>query len=368
MNQKLSDYDNIKESLSTKQRNAAIKAWKTIKHRERISAAKDSFKIDRYLSPNKLMLITHPEMPKIRKNNNNEVLSYSKGIISLFHKTPPDICCGNFWEIRWAYGCPLDCNYCYLRGTMRGNMKPTPLKIEHVLDAIDEAFQNIKQPSIFNSGELSDSLMYPWIMQKIVDKFEQQNKHKILLLSKMGPRNIGFLLERLRKQTVCAWSINAIEIAKKWEKAAAIPEERITAAKMMSDLGYDTRIRIDPIFPIENWKLHYEDILYRIFSNIEPKKVILGTPRGLWKTIKYAKDAKIDMSWIKFFKEDSSWGRKLQFDQRKEIYQFFYDKLNSMGYPSSRVTLCKETVRMWNEMRLEYSPMTCNCYGQKALM
>ena len=72
---------------------------------------------------------------------------------------------------------------------MKGRMKPSPLKTKHVLDVIEEAFSDIKEPSIFNSGELSDSLMYPSIMEKLVDKFEQQTKHKILLLSKMGPRS-----------------------------------------------------------------------------------------------------------------------------------------------------------------------------------
>jgi len=209
--------------------------------------------------------------------------------------------------------------------------------------------------------------MYPSLMEPIVDKFEEQSKHKIALLSKMGARNIDFLTKKLHRQTICAWSVNAIEVAKRWEKAAAPPEERIQAAKLVSEVGYDTRIRIDPIFPVANWKSHYEDILYRLLAEFTPKRIILGTPRGLWKTIKYAKEAGIDMSWAQFFKVDSSWGKKLTFDQRKEIYRFFYDKLDAMGYPKSNVTMCKETTSMWAEMRLPYVPLTCNCYGQNAL-
>ncbi len=302
--------------------------------------------------------VEHPEL------DTKTPEKFANGIVSLFHKMPSDIACGKFWELRWAYGCPLDCNYCYLRGTMKGKMKPSPLKSKHVLNAIGEAFANIKTPSIFNTGELSDSLMYPTLMEKIVDRFEEQSKHKVALLSKMGIRYIDFLLKKLRKQTICSWSINALPVAKRWEKSAADPHERIDAASMVSSTGYDTRIRIDPIFPIFEWKKHYDEIIDYLFSKFDPQRIILGTPRGLWKTIKYAEDAKIDMSWANFFNEDSSWGKKLALGQRKEIYQFLIDKLGSLGYVKSRISMCKETPEMWNELQLDYEPLTCNCYGK----
>lgn len=365
----LQDYDDKSERLpSVRQRKAAFKAWKTMRSNRQATASTGSLTIDKYLTLEKLGRIHHPELIDGKnQSQQQEVLSYSKGIISLFHKTPPDIACGRFWEVRWAYGCPLDCNYCYLRGTMRGNMKPSPLKVQQVLAALEEAFEKIQEPSIFNSGELSDSLMYPSLMEKIVDRFEQQTKHKIALLSKMGLRNIDFLTKGLRKQTICAWSINAPEVTKRWEKAAAPPEERIQAARMVSEVGYDTRVRIDPIFPIANWKMHYENLLYSLLSELEPRRIILGTPRGLWKTIKYAREAKIDMSWSNFFGEDSSWGKKLPFAQRQEIYQFFYDKLSKLGYNRDKVTMCKETTSMWDSMGLRYKSQTCNCYGPSAL-
>lgn len=367
MKEKLRKYDKTDQSPTVRQRKAAFKAWKTMRRDSREKTVQSTSKIDRYLTLQQVGQIEHPDSVEASRGvMSSDIISYSKGIVSLFHKTPPDIACGRFWELRWAYGCPLDCNYCYLRGTMKGNMKPSPLKPLHVLNAIDEAFQKIKEPSIFNTGELSDSLMYPSLMELIVDKFEQQDLHKVALLSKMGIRNVDFLLKKLRRQTICAWSINAPQVAAKWEKAAAPPAERINAARMVSEAGYDTRVRIDPIFPIENWRKHYEELLYQLLSEFEPNRIILGTPRGLWKTIKYARDAKIDMSWSSFFKEDSSWGKKLDYRLRKEMYQFMFDKLDTLGYQKSRVTMCKETVGMWNELNKTYRPLTCNCYGNGA--
>jgi spore photoproduct lyase len=352
------------ESKRMKGQQAALKAWETIRQKQLKETLKKHRKIIEFMDMKALANIKHPEVINSQKGIESDW--NGNGIVVPFHKTPPEIACGRFWELRWAYGCPLDCSYCYLRGTTRGNMRPRYVKVENVLVALDEAFKKISEPSIFNSGELCDSLMNPPIMSKICDRFEQQNKHKILLLSKFGPKNIGFLLNKLRKQVICMWSINAQDVARIWERAAPSPEDRIEAASLVREAGYDTRIRIDPIFPIENWRIHYEELLQHIVL-IEPTRIILGTPRGLWKTIKYAKEAGADMSWTRFFKESSGWGKKLDFNERKEIYQFFYDELKSMGYTFSKITICKETTSMWKALGFPYTPLTCNCYGRDAL-
>lgn len=346
-----------------KHKDAALKAWVTIRRTKREAAGRGVRKLDEFVSPRSVTSLLHPEM--IVHDETREE-SFGKGLVKLFHKTPEDIVCGKFWELRWAFGCPLDCNYCYLRGTMRGRMKPSFVRPELVLQALDEAFDRIRTPSLFNSGELSDSLMNPSIMSLIADKFETQDKHKLATLSKFGPKAVGFLVEKPRRQVICSWSINAPEVARRWERAAATPEKRIQAASLVSEAGYDTRVRIDPIFPIENWRIHYARLLRSILGEFEPRRIILGTPRGLWKTIKYAKAAEIDMSWADYFEEDSGWGKKLPFAQRKEIYGWFYDELKSMGYEAQHVSMCKETTAMWNALSLEFTPLTCQCYGVKA--
>ena len=346
-----------------KYRNAALKAWATIKRRRRESAGQGVRRIEEFVPPQLMASLSHPELVELEETKEE---SFGKGLVKLFQKTPEDIVCGKFWEVRWAFGCPLDCNYCYLRGTMKGRMRPSFVKTEHVVAALGEAFQKIRVPSLFNSGELSDSLMNPALMARIADKFEMQDKHKLVTLSKFGPKAVGFLLEKPRKQVVCAWSINPTEVAKRWERAAAAPEKRIEAARLVAEAGYATRIRIDPIFPIEDWETHYYDLILAIFSAFEPERIILGTPRGLWKTIKYARAAGVDMSWSSYFKEDSGWGKKLDFEKRKHLYSWFYEKLQSLGYDRRKITMCKETAQMWEALSLKYVPLTCQCYGPQA--
>jgi len=286
------------------------------------------------------------------------------GIVVYFAKTPFDIVCPHFWELRWAFGCPFECAYCYLQGTGRGNKKPKYRPINKVIKAIDKAFKDEyfqKHPSIFNSGELSDSLMNPSNMKQIADFFETQERHKLLLLTKSS--NVEWLAQKTRKQTIVSFSINASEISKRWENKAPLPQQRIEAAKRLIEAGYEVRIRIDPIFPIENWNVHYENLIYSIFSTLpaDPDRITLGTPRGLSKTLIFAKDK----SWEKIaFTENpecSGWGKKAPSPIRKGIYEFFFDKLQNVGFNKARIALCKETRSLWKELRMEPEACRCNC-------
>lgn len=282
------------------------------------------------------------------------------GIIIYFNKTPSSIICPHFWELRWAFGCPFDCAYCYLQGTARGNKNPRYRPTDKVIRAIEKSFRHeyfIKHPCILNSGELADSLMNPSRMKRIADKFEEQSRHKLLLLTKSS--NVEFLVEKPRKQTIVSFSLNAPEVSRRWEHRTHPPEKRIEAAKMVSEAGYEVRIRIDPIFPIEGWQKHYSELCYSLLSELarDPERITLGTPRGLGKTLMFSKN----LTWAKYFTEKSGWGKKIPSALRKEIYLFFYDKLRSLGFKRSRISMCKETLSMWKEVGANSEECRCNC-------
>ena len=286
------------------------------------------------------------------------------GMVVYFSKTPSDIICPHFWELRWAFGCPFECAYCYLQGTGRGNKSPKYRPINKVILALDKAFKNEyfqRHPSIFNSGELSDSLMNTSNMRQIADFFETQDRHKLLLLTKSS--NVEWLAQNPRKQTIASFSINALEISTRWEKKAPLPQQRIEAAKKLIESGYEVRIRIDPIFPVENWQSHYENLVYSILSTLptEPHRITLGTPRGLAKTLIFAKDRSWENIAFTQTPEYSGWGKKAPPSTRKEIYSFFFDKLQSLGYNKSKIGICKETKTMWQEMGIDYTKCACNC-------
>ena len=93
-----------KMEVSACQRHAALKALETMKRSRWSKQGRTSQKIDKFMTLNQVAEISHHKTGSVQQE---QKISYSKGIVSLFHKTPLDMACGKFWELRWAYGCPL---------------------------------------------------------------------------------------------------------------------------------------------------------------------------------------------------------------------------------------------------------------------
>ena len=287
-------------------------------------------------------------------------------IIIRFDKTPlpkskTDVVCPHFLELKWAYGCPYDCAWCYLKGTFRFQPKGT-LPVVKPYEKIElhtkKFLEEVKTPEILNAGEIADSLMHedaPLPFSKfIIPFFETQNRHKVLFLTKSS--SVNNLLEiRPHNQVIISFSLNAIPVAKRWEKAPSVLK-RIEAAKKVFDAGYEVRIRIDPMVPVKNWQEHYLQLLDILFDNITPERITLGSLRGLQSTINGCSDK----SWVKYLGESSNWGKKIDFNSRHDMYLTIIEQLKS-EYSFKNVALCKETVEMWNALKIDYKKIRCNC-------
>jgi len=280
-------------------------------------------------------------------------------IIKRFDKTPipkrlNDVVCPHFLELKWAYGCPYDCSWCYLKGTFRFHPKGKApvIKDYNKIELHTRAFlEKVESPEILNTGEIADSLMFengdrPF-SKFIIPMFEAQNKHKVLFLTKST--NIKNLLEiNSHKQVIMSFSINAIPVANKWEKAPKV-EKRLEAAKKLYDAGYEVRMRIDPMVPIENWEKHYLELVDLLFARFIPERITLGSLRGLQSTINGCSDK----SWVKYLTERSNWGKKIDTKIRFEMYSKIIKYLNQK-YKYKNIGLCKETIQMWKMLGMDY--------------
>ena len=293
-------------------------------------------------------------------------------VLVYFRKTPRDIVCPHFWEFKWAFGCPFECAYCYLQGTGWGDKHPRYKDLDSILEKLNEVFKTTirempkNKPIIASSGELADSLMNPYMMEKIADKFEEQDQHKLLLLSKGA--NVGWLVRKPRRQTIVSFSLNPKYVAEKWEKKTAPPKKRIEAARKVLDAGYETRLRIDPMIPIEGWEEQYKELIDEVFRNMHPERITLGTLRGLWKTIHYCNDD----SWVKYLSsEKTGWGRKIDPDIRYLMYTTIINYLDD-EYNYTKIALCKETDNIWKSIGIDpgnyvdplhnnWNKCKCNC-------
>ena len=311
------------------------------------------------------------EFKKIKTLHGRIITRFSNladgSIITLFDKTPfpeknDDVVCPHFVELKWANGCNFDCAWCYLNGTLRFRpmgKKPYLKDINKIQNHLKNYFEQIKTPSILNSGELSDSLVYEgngYALSKIIiPLFQEQEKHKLLILTKSA--NVKSILNsNAQENVIVSFSLNSFDVAKKWEKKAPTPEQRIKAAKKLFDAGYEVRIRIDPIVPYKNWENGYKELIDFIFENIQPERITIGSLRGLQSTINNSKDK----SWVEYLDDSSNWGKKISFDKRHEMYKIIIEYLTNK-YNYKKVGLCKETVEMWKKLGMDYKKIKCNC-------
>lgn len=288
-------------------------------------------------------------------------------IITRFDKTPipqraSDVVCPHFLELKWAYGCPFDCSWCYLKGTFRfkpDGLTPVFKNIDKIKNHTDTFLSNVKTPELLNTGEISDSLMgehlNPPFSQFIIQLFAKQNKHKVLFVTKsINIKNILQLPSA--KQAVFSFSLNSLPAAEKWEKRAPSPVKRLDAAKKLYDRGYSVRVRVDPIVPIKNWEKHYEELIDNIFDRFVPERITLGSLRGLQSTINGTEDK----SWTVYLKEYSNWGKKIDLKMRSRIYSYLIEYLASR-YKYDKIALCKESVEVWEKLGLDWKNIKCNC-------
>lgn len=289
-------------------------------------------------------------------------------IITRFDKTeipqkPTDVVCPHFLELKWAYGCPFNCAWCFLKGTLRfldTKTKPVVKDYCKIQKHVNSFLENVNNNSreLLNSGELADSLMTEHMeapfSKFIMPLFEQQERHKVLLLTKSTDTKN---LEKMKShdQTIVSFSLNAPSVSKTWEIAPPV-KKRIQAAKKLSKRGYIVRVRIDPIVPIEKWQKDYFGLIDSIFDNFIPERITFGSLRGLQSTINNAKDK----SWVPYLTEKSNWGKKVAFDLRFELYKSIFDYLKD-NYNFRKVALCKETIEMWNKLDMDYTKINCNC-------
>lgn len=290
-------------------------------------------------------------------------------IIKLFDKTPfpekpDDVVCPHFLELKWANGCYFDCAWCYLKGTFRfleRGMNPYLKDPKIIIESIEAFFDQWEKATILNSGELSDSLVfegYPFSLSKdIIPLFKKQDIHKLLIVTKSS--NVKGILESESQDVVIpSFSINAYPVAERWENRTPHPHDRIRAAKKLFEEGYEVRIRLDPMVPVEGWIEAYKQVIDNIFKYLYPERITLGSLRGLQNTINNCEET----SWVEYLKDGrtTNWGKKIADDIRYDLYKTLINHLED-SYFYNKIALCKETVTMWKKLNLKYKNIKCNC-------
>ncbi len=253
-----------------------------------------------------------------------------------------------------AFGCPLDCSYCYLQ--QYSNFPGVVLKTN--LDEYFKRFESLyksKQlkPFRLGTGEFADSLAfdkYTHYSKDLVNFFKDKD---ILFELKTKTDDIDLLLglEHNRK-TVISWSLNPVNIIQKEELYAADLEERLLAAKKCQEAGYRIAFHFDPIIYYENWRRDYKNLIKQLFSVINSPLswISLGTLRFNAK-LKSIIEHRFPESNIVYGELIVAEDKKLRYPKflRSEIYK---DMINWIREYDKEVGiyLCMESRDVWQDV------------------
>ena len=277
--------------------------------------------------------------------------------IHFFDKTPAGVVCPHFFILAHANGCPYECQYCYLNLTLRHYPEPT------VFSNTGRMFQEVREwllaeakPAVLNCGELSDGLAWDdstELSRNLVPLFAEQKRHKLLFLTKST--NIANLLElEPTPQVIVSFSLNAEEVARRFEKKSPAPLKRLEAARQLRRAGWQVRVRLDPIIPIENWMVHYRAMAEAI-NAVEPAVVTLGTLR-FFKTLPNFARHGTEVFRYGEDQEDPDGRLRLKPELRLSIYRFLLDILEC-----KKIGLCKETSEVHEKLGFPGEGQSCNC-------
>jgi len=299
-------------------------------------------------------------------------------IVSLFNATPEptteeSIFCPHFYELKYANGCGFDCQWCFLNGTFRFDKavgkSPRRKDNDKIAKDFEKALKLFDTPTIFNAGEVNDGLVFEDQLSTIIFPLLRKYKnkgHRVLILTKSNSMKLTRFSD-MKDQVIMAYSVNAPGVSSRWELGAPMPLNRLEAARAFLDLGFEVRLRIDPIVAIEDWQNHYRTLVQAIMKFTPGISVItLGSLRGLQSTLINCRERGNDTTWTEYLEEKSEWGLRAKFEKRKESYEFIIKLLKDYGY-RGEIGICKESISMFKAMKLNPFRQVCNCIGNSPL-
>ena len=282
------------------------------------------------------------------------------------------IVCFKFWQLVPAGGCPYRCSYCFLQTTPWFRFNPEQLyglvytNIDDMLRELDVWLED-RIPKMMIVGELQEGLVFERAFKKvtgkplthwIVPKFAEQSRHRLVFLTKSTQVQYALELEATQ-QVVFSWSVNAEEVAARWEHGTPLPSERFKAAETMKNAGWPVRFRLDPMVPYPGWRSGYGTAIRKI-NHVQPEMVTFGALRATSaKSLRRAaaKNGRDDSIFDYLTEERDPSGFKYRVPLRKqvEIFRFAVEQLAHTIAPA----LCKEDQTLWRELGMPFRG--CHC-------
>jgi DNA repair photolyase len=221
-----------------------------------------------------------------------------------WHGDKQTFCPPMWWDLAIGSGaCGLGCRACFLMLTHRIKRDPS----RHLLhDNLDDFFRvsekwlldpsRRRQHTLGVGIDRSDSLLYEGVVQHVrnlaplfANSHHNPHGNKLILLTKTANTHyLANIIPAHRSSIVASFSLNPEAIADLWEGKWPDTYERITppiskrldAVKYAQELGFEVRVRVDPILTPDGWEEQYASFIADVKNaGIDFRYWTLGTYR-----------------------------------------------------------------------------------------
>jgi spore photoproduct lyase len=181
------------------------------------------------------------------------------------------------WRIDLARGCPAHCQYCYLAGSLTG--PPVTRVYANIDDVLAGIGTHAGRGSVTSGTELRGHEGTTFEMSCYTDPLgiESVTGSLATAIRRVGSGEFGdrvqlrfttkfddvgeLLTLDHQRRTRVRFSINAAEVANRFEGGTARMPARLAALRSMALAGYRVGLTIAPIMPVEGWREQYGQLL-----------------------------------------------------------------------------------------------------------
>lgn len=270
--------------------------------------------------------------------------------------------CQPAWELHCAYGCLHACDYCHVPNWFLVN-----LNLEELAARVRAFGDDIPEQNLYKFDNMTDTITLEpeyGASRVMVRLFARWPGRYLLLYTKSD--NVDHLLDLPHEgKTVISWSLGSRTVAERIEKGTPSPAARIRAMEKCRAAGYRVRARISPLCPVRGWREEYAELVHELLRRVRPDVItvdVLGWMEAA--TMKEALDLSLfDERYASAVKELISGGFQRNGKHvfppalRADLLRFVIREIRAVA-PRQPVSLCMETVAMWQELAAELAPMT----------
>lgn len=269
----------------------------------------------------------------------------------------PNTRCCNLLTLDAVQSCGFDCSYCSIQSFYTQNTIGFDQNFKENLKNLELDSNEIYH---IGTGQSSDSLMWGNKDGLLDALFEFAFKHpNVILEFKTKSSNIAYFLENeVPKNIICTWSLNTPTIIENEEHLTASLNQRIQAAKQVSDKGVLVGFHFHPIVQYENYLQEYEAVYKQLMDTFEPSKVALvslGTLTFIKPVIQKIRTRNFKSKILQMPFSNANGKLSYSLENKKEMFKHAYDTFKPW-HKEVYFYLCMEDESLWKEVfGYEYS-------------